>query len=172
MIYFYISGIYSSSGIDSAPFSIFILIILIFSAILGSLMYYFALIELEDEKGKNILYAGIFTSICISIITSAYISGLIVEIFGTIPYIYGNPYFSSYQNFAGIGILSLIPGILFIFALYIPYDRIKKGELIPQVLSIYIPTYSSNIPGRFCPNCGRQIPNDSFLCPYCGKNLK
>jgi len=24
---------------------------------------------------------------------------------------------------------------------------------------------------RKCPNCGRVIPNDAFICPYCGKKF-
>ena len=77
-------------------------------------MYYFGLIELEDEKGKNILYGGIISSICISIITSVYISGFMSEIFETISSTTSNPSFTAFQNFGGIGILSIIPGILFI----------------------------------------------------------
>ncbi len=26
--------------------------------------------------------------------------------------------------------------------------------------------------GRVCPNCGRPIPMDAQVCPYCGKNFK
>jgi RNA polymerase subunit RPABC4/transcription elongation factor Spt4 len=26
--------------------------------------------------------------------------------------------------------------------------------------------------GRICPNCGRPIPMDANLCPYCGKNFQ
>ncbi|MBS7618969.1 zinc ribbon domain-containing protein [Candidatus Bathyarchaeota archaeon] len=24
----------------------------------------------------------------------------------------------------------------------------------------------------FCPNCGRQIPDDANICPYCGFQLR
>jgi len=27
-------------------------------------------------------------------------------------------------------------------------------------------------PGRVCPNCGRPIPNDAQVCPYCGKDFR
>jgi hypothetical protein len=26
--------------------------------------------------------------------------------------------------------------------------------------------------GRYCTNCGREIPFDANVCPYCGKNFK
>jgi len=26
-------------------------------------------------------------------------------------------------------------------------------------------------PGRVCPACGRPIPMDAQVCPYCGKNF-
>jgi hypothetical protein len=25
--------------------------------------------------------------------------------------------------------------------------------------------------GRYCPACGREIPFDAKICPYCGKNF-
>ena len=31
------------------------------------------------------------------------------------------------------------------------------------------PHYSSE---RRCPSCGRVIPNDARVCPYCGKNFE
>ena len=168
---FAISSIYSTSGTSLTPYAIFLLIIPIVSAVLGGLMWYFALIELEDEKGRNFLYGGIISSICVSIISSVYLSGLWGEIFEEISSASSTTSFNSYQNYGGIGILGFIPGILFIIALYIPYYRIKVGELVPQVLSAYTPAYGSNAPVRYCPNCGRGIPMDALLCPYCGKRF-
>jgi hypothetical protein len=26
--------------------------------------------------------------------------------------------------------------------------------------------------GRYCTNCGREIPFDANVCPYCGKNFR
>lgn len=76
------------------------------------------------------------------------------------------------QNFGGIGISRVIPGILFKLIFYIPYRRIKEGELIPHILQSFTFPYASNIPGRICPNCGCKIPNDSYLWPYCGKDFR
>lgn len=30
---------------------------------------------------------------------------------------------------------------------------------------------SGKASGRKCPNCGREIPEDSLTCPYCGKKF-
>lgn len=171
MVSFGISSLSSSSDINVAPFSIFLLIIFVVSRVFSGLMYYFALIDLEDEKGRTFIYAGIISSICVSIITSVYISGFIGEKFGEISSLNSATSITGFQNIGGIGILSVIPGILFFFALYIPYNRIKIGELAPQILQTYIPTYSTNFPVRYCPSCGRSIPMDAMFCAYCGKRF-
>jgi MFS family permease len=171
LVFIGFSSMLSSSGNNFIPFSIAILIISFVSAILVGVMYYFALIELEDEKGKLILYAGIISSIIISIITSVYYYGYMNEIFRRFSSSSGAPSFSGIENIGGIGILSIIPGILFIFALFIPYNRIIEGKLIPQDLTAYTPAYGSSVPGRLCPECGRGIPMDALLCPYCGKDF-
>lgn len=168
IVFFTFSAIANSSPeINMGPFSILIVIISIVSAILGGLMYYFALIELEDEQGKNILYAGIISSIGISIVTSVYIAGLLGEMFGSISSTSSYSSLSFTQNTRGIGILGVIPSLLFLYAFYIPYKRIKNGELIPQVSS----SVTSTAPGRICPNCNRSIPMDANTCPYCGKQF-
>lgn len=170
LISFYVySSIISGSSIDSTLFSALIMIILVVSAILGGLIYYYALIELIDDKRKNILYIAIAVSIIISIIGSVYISGFIENVFGSI----NDPAYelssvNYLQNMGGIGIISVIPSILYIYVLYIPYSRIKKGELIPQTQ----PSYTNNYPNRICPYCRKPIPNDSIICPYCGKKLE
>jgi len=175
VVYSAVSGIVStgeassSTNVIAEPLSYFIIIIAITSAILGGLMYYFALIELEDERGKNVLFAAIIVSIVISTITSLYIAGILGEIFGSI-----STDVSSYsslsftQDVGKIGILGVISNLLFIYALYIPYKRIKDGELVPVISS----TGYQSAPSRICPNCNRNIPNDANICPYCGKQFE
>jgi len=151
--------------------SYIIAVVSIISAVLGTLVYYFGLIELEDEKGKKILFAAIFVSIAISIITSFYTAGLLGEVFGSISTDASNYSPSALaltQNVGKIGILSVITSLLFIYALYIPYKRIKEGELVPEITS----NGYQSIPKRMCPNCGRPIPMDSRVCPYCGKEFE
>jgi MFS family permease len=161
-------GTSSTDSFVSPSFSIVIITLVVVTAVLGGLMYYFGLIELENETGKNILFAGIISSIIISIITSFYLVGMLGEIFGSISSPSSYSSLSLNQNFGGIGILGIIPSLLFLYAFYIPYNRIKNGELIPKTF----PSGQSQIPSRICPNCGRPIPMDSNVCPYCGKKFE
>jgi MFS family permease len=149
-------------------FSILIVIISVISAVLGGLIYYFGLIELENETGKNVLFAGIISSIIISTITSFYLAGMLGEIFGSISSTSSYSSLSFNSNIGAIGILGLIPSLIFLYAFYIPYNRIKNGELIPQVSTSTQSTSTS----RICPNCGRPIPFDANICPYCGKDFR
>jgi MFS family permease len=166
--FFTISNIISMSAENViAPFSIGLIITVIISAILGGLIYYFALIELENETGKNVLLAGIFSSIIISVITSIYIAGIFGEVLGSISTENYSP-MSFNQNFGLISLLGVIPTIFYIFAFYIPYNRIKTGELKPQIVTLVQPSASD----RICPNCNREIPNDANLCPFCGKRFE
>ncbi len=165
--YFTVISMTSSSTENIAgPFSIFLIIIVIISAILGGLMYYFALIELEDERGKNILLAGIISSIIVSIITSLYLSGILGDFLGTISTTSNYSSLGLSQNVGKISIIGFIPTLFYLYAFYIPYNRIKNGELIPQVPS------QSSVPSRICPNCNKNIPDDATLCPYCGKRFE
>lgn len=49
-----------------------------------------------------------------------------------------------------------------------PEESSRRGphnrELVPQPIQ-------SAVSGRFCGNCGRSIPVDSRLCPYCGTRV-
>ena len=156
-------------SISSSIFPFISMCVVIISAILGSLIYYFALIELENETGKTILYSGIIISIIISIVTSFYLIGMLSEIFGSISINSGN-YFSIVfsQNIGKISILGIIPRILFLFSFYIPYKRINDGELVPISTSIS----QTPIQNKLCRNCGRFIPFDAVLCPYCGLEIQ
>jgi Na+-driven multidrug efflux pump len=176
--FFIVSTMFSSIGAESSvesdislPLSLFV-IIMIISAILGALIYYFGLIELEDERGKTILYAGMISSIIISVITSMYVVGLLGEFLGSFDLNNSSSMINFTQNIGGIGILGIIPNVLFLYAFYIPYNRIKTGELIPQITSKDTSIESSPIINRYCGYCGRNIPLDSLICPYCGKKLE
>jgi len=158
----------STSGIDTSSYPLYFVLQIIISAILGGLIIYFALIELEDDLGKKILFTGIISSICVSIITSIYYMGIFGELFGSISSTGSSSYSTFNQSIGGIGLLSVIPSILYIFALYIPFKRIKEGELAPQML----PQQNYPTSGRICPICGRPIPFDAVICPYCGKNFQ
>jgi uncharacterized membrane protein len=152
----------------AAPTSLLVIVVSIVGAVLGGLIYYFALIELEDKTGKKILYAGIVTSIAISIVTSFYLAGMFSGLFSSIST--GSRNFSALpftQSIGKIGILGIIPNLLYLYSFYIPYKRIKDGEIVPVVSSVDQGPLSS----RICPNCGRSIPFDANSCPYCSKDF-
>jgi len=158
----------NSTATLAAPPSFIVIAISIISAVLGGLIYYFALIELENKTGKTILYVGIITSIAISIVTSFYLADLLGELFGSISTgSSGYSLFPFNQNIGIIGLLGIIPNMLYLFSFYIPYKRIKDGELVPVASSIGPGSFSD----RICPNCGRSIPFDANSCPYCGKDF-
>ena len=58
-------------------------------------------------------------------------------------------------------IVAYILMILAFFELPDSPQQSKGGQIIN-------PQYT----GRYCPNCGRQIPMDSQICPYCGKDFR
>jgi len=159
----------SSSGtVETTGFSFVIIIFSIISSILGGLAYYFGLIELEDETGKNVLFAGIISSILISLATSIYLAGWLGDFLGDISSISNYSTLSLNQNIGGIGILGIIPGLLFLYAYYIAYNRIKQGKIKPKIDTSINP----NLSNRICPNCNKDIPFDANICPYCGKQFE
>jgi len=55
------------------------------------------------------------------------------------------------------------------------------GIIVPALVQIELNKYvGKNIPmganaeksNRRCPNCGRHIPEDANVCPYCGKRFE
>lgn len=161
---FTFSMIAPSSAPDAiaAVLLIIIITVTVVNAVVGGLLYYFALIELQNETGKTVLYAAIICSIVVSVLTSAYVAAVsgsasIAEIQSTNPFM---------QNPGIMGLLGLLPSLLYIYALYIPYTQIKNGELIAQLQST-----DASSSDRFCTNCGRNIPFDAVACPYCAKRF-
>lgn len=66
------------------------------------------------------------------------------------------------QSLVSFGtIFGIVGGILCIAGIAVP----DKKEDIPYQRGVV----SS---GRNCPNCGRQIPMDGDICPYCGKDFR
>lgn len=59
--------------------------------------------------------------------------------------------------------ISFIVGIIFLVAGFYDYKKLEsntKVEATPATIKI-----------RYCPDCGRNIPWDAQLCPYCGKKF-
>lgn len=148
----------------------------IIGAIIGGLIAVFGLYQLENRKGKNFLFLGYGSSITFSVINSLYLfiffddiisSDIFQQLIGSEST--SSAYFSSFINlFQGIGDLLIIgiigttfTNIFYIIAIYIPYKRIKTGELKPA-LPIHL---------KRCNNCGKATPADSIVCAYCGNRF-
>ena len=153
---------------NTGPYPAIFIIISVVSACLGGLTYYYALIELENDHGKTVLYIAIIASIIISVIVSSFVLGSFGDLYEPVESDVNDFNYSYSQGSNGIEFLNALPGLLFIYAIYIPYKRIRDGELVPQVKQSFGSTY----PSRMCPNCGRGIPMDALICPYCGKRFE
>ena len=68
-------------------------------------------------------------------------------------------------NDSGVCALIGIIGVILIFTGGF-YSR-TAPRLVPQKIDII----SDRKSDRYCPNCGRAIPFDANICPYCGSNF-
>jgi len=150
------------------------------SAIFGGLTWLFGLYNLEDKRGRIYLFSAVICSICINIITAIlsiiyynnWVNSAAFEEFiesASTSSVTLSSTMSAYTWLGATGVVSLIgglvAGILFILALYNPYKRISSGEFVP------IQKSDTSEPDRRCPNCGRGIPDDANVCPYCQKQF-
>lgn len=93
----------------------------------------------------------------------------------------------------GLGLMCIIPAVLFIIgillAIWVYKDAEKRGSsgalwLIIVILTSFVGLIiwlvvrppiggekSATSSDRKCPNCGRSIPMDAKVCPYCGKDF-
>jgi MFS family permease len=93
---------------------------------------------LENDIGKNILYLALIASIAVAIISMIFLPSVLDDLAEKLE---ETPEEDREDEFyKGIGDLNMYSGlgiissILLIIGYYIPYDRIKKGELKPVVL--------------------------------------
>ncbi len=122
-----IFGMMIGMGVSSLIYSDYLPTSSIVRAIVTGLTYIFALYHLENKMGRNILYAAFVISIIIGIITLSLNMFNIGDLNGHYP-----PFNSSPSNIYGNPLLGVISSVLLFIAVYIPYKRIKDGELIPQ----------------------------------------
>lgn len=167
-------GIFINIAAGGTDFSSSIVLPTLTGAILGGLVYIFALYELEDEKGRYLLYISYIVSIIIAVVIVFYTMGELSDYLNEVISTENQPTnFSSTMAFtsrlSNISVLSVISNILWAIAVYIPYKRIKDGDLVPQSKKVY--DEASSVIDRICPNCIRVIPNDANICPYCGKRF-
>jgi hypothetical protein len=172
----------STTSLSVNAFQTFMTLTLIstlISAILTGLLWVFALYQLEDKKGRTILIGTfvmmIITATVTVVSTNNNISNWINQ--GTLDTLFNQTSTSASSVYSqllssspwtgSIGIIlvicQLVQNILLFIALYIPYQRISRGEL-----QAVLPMTSAQ---KQCPTCGRDIPHDAINCPYCGTQL-
>jgi len=161
-----------SGGVD-VSFMQNIFFIIPFAAILGGLAYVLLLYNLENDIGRRILFVAFVVAVITSIIISLNIGPAFEETIGSIDFETASQQDISEvttefsQKISTSGIYGLANGVLMLIALIIPYKRITSGELIP------ISTSTKSVePDRICPNCGKAIPFDAEICPYCSKKFE
>jgi tetrahydromethanopterin S-methyltransferase subunit D len=137
VIFFYVSRSFSNGAdLYSSSIGSIIFISSIIGAILGGLTYIFALYELENKIGRYILYAAFAISIMISGIIGFFFMDAINEAYRNISSDSFSSNFTSFNlltsNISGYSVLGIISNIFWLIAIYIPYKRIKDGELIPH----------------------------------------
>lgn len=138
----------------------------IVSAVFAGLAYLFLLHELEDERGRIILYSAFVASLVSSSIIAIYSMGLLNEAFDSILTLGSYNQSALLASTSRLGIFSVIGSLLLIYAVYIPYNRIATGEL----KRTRRPNISIN--QKRCMQCGRLVPADSVVCAYCGNNVR
>ena len=155
-------------------------------AIIGALIWVFALYQLENKKGRMVLFAAyammVATAIIVSVSSIIYFnefisSGAFEDLISSDSFSSSSAYsqlLTSSQWIGTTAIFNIIGNIvgstLLLVALYIPYERITSGELV-SIQPVTVTTAQSSH-RRECPNCGRTIPFDANTCPYCGKQFK
>ena len=74
----------------------------------------------------------------------------------------------------GIGaFIILIADILMIIAFFSLPDTLQPaGGVAPPGAPVYPQQPPPQQPGRMCPACGRPIPMDAQVCPYCRKDFR
>lgn len=143
------------------------------ASIIGGLAYVFLLYELENKIGRMVLFAGFAVYIITSVVIALSIGSAFEETLGSIDFENTNTLESSTitneftQKISSTGLYGIANGVLMLIALIIPYNRITSGELVPV-----LPATQTGEPERRCPNCGRPIPMDANICPYCSKKFE
>jgi hypothetical protein len=92
---------------------------------------------LQNDMGKKLLYITLIVGIITTIITTFLISALLNDIMQVMDDTPENEQEDVFTDFTAdtdrINAIGLIPSFLLLIAFYLPYDRIKKGELKPIV---------------------------------------
>lgn len=168
------SSISEGTSFNPSGISTFIFIAAVIGSITGGIAYILALYELEDKKGRLVLYTAFIISIVIAALIGMSTADLMTDIYSNIgsdPSSYNlTSAFSMQSPISKYTILGAVSNAFWAFAVYLPYKRIKEEELVPQSMEVF--GSQQKPPERICPNCNKAIPNDANICPYCGKSFE
>lgn len=167
-------SIIEGTAINTMGTTISILISTLIGSITGGLTYVLALYHLEDEQGKKLLYVAFIISVIIAVLISFLSMGSINQLLENIPTdgssMEAFTAFSFTSTITQYSMLGVISNAFWAIAIYLPYKRIKTGELKPK--STKPLASKQELAERVCPNCNKTIPNDALHCPYCGKQFE
>ena len=109
----------------------------------------------------GLIFAGLYEKLMgdISTVKGVVLSTFFWVIISLFPTLLISSFTRSYGMLNIQIIVTLIGFTLYGFVFGMVYDRFKPTP-IPEPMEI-----------RRCTNCGRVIPNDSRICPYCGKKF-
>ena len=167
----------SASIVDFSPFkNLFLMTPII--AVIGGITNVFLVHELEDQKGKLILYLAFFVTLFLSFyiafegmkIADEWIEDIdktlqeeresslfYFDLSSTI----GDQTTEFQQKLSRISAIGIIGQLFYLVAYLLPYNRIKSGDLAPS-----LPSHQKR-----CMSCGRVNPYDSYVCAYCGSRF-
>jgi predicted small secreted protein len=74
------------------------------------------------------------------------------------------------QNWANDASSCCLTSLILIIALLLLYAFLRGGNLRKTNIVTNVESKTDENK-RWCPECGRSIPSDARICPYCGKKF-
>jgi len=146
--------------------------VLMAGGMVGAIAYYFLLVELENDLGRKVLIAAVIVTIVAQIIVMAVAAQGLSEIVDTVEEAKEEDWTDDELNdavdefqeeLAAASAATLLGQALILFAVYIPYDRIMKGELRPRdIVHRFERPYGYDRP---------RPPHPEYPCSRCGHPL-
>ncbi len=148
------------------------------SSIFGGLAYVFLLYELEDKNGKIVLISAVILTIMISIFMAINIQSIFEETFGSLiisPDINTEEITELSNTFSQkvgeISAFSVINNLVMLLAFFMAYRHVNSADFPSAKLNRSFSPEKSVKDEWYCPHCGRAVPPDAHICPYCGKQM-
>ena len=149
-----------------------------FSSIIGGLAYVFLLYELEDKNGKIVLISAVILTIIISIFMAINIQSIFEETFGSLTITPDmdteeiTELFNTFsQKISELSAFSVIHNLVMLLAFFMAYKHINSADFPSTKLNKSFSPEESVKDEWYCPHCGRAVPPDAHVCPYCGKQM-